>query len=99
MKFIKKPKTSLNETKKDDGEKNDTKDEYEPFLISDLPSFARLCLNLKLLEEDNLISGSKNKKYRHGWHLGSVSIPLFDQNHVLKMSEPLFDKHSAFITG
>jgi hypothetical protein len=52
----------------------------EELNISDLPSFARVCLNVIVLEENNL----KNGKLRSGYLLGSVSFSIFDQDHVVR---------------
>lgn len=52
----------------------------EELNISDLPSFARVCLNVIVLEENNL----KNGKLRSGYLLGSVSFSIFDQDHVMR---------------
>lgn len=44
--------------------------------VSELPSFARLCINVIMIEE-NFIGGRASAN-RTGWLIGSVSTPIFD---------------------
>lgn len=48
----------------------------EPLKISELPSFARVCFNVIMLEEVSALTSS-----RIGYLVGSVSMPIFEVNH------------------
>lgn len=55
----------------------------DPIKICDLPSFARVHLNIILLPFDSLRLGKKHGA-RKGSILGSLSYSVFEINHIMK---------------
>ena len=49
--------------------------EATPLKLNDLPSFARLCINVILVEGKSIAERITSK--RQGYIIGSVSVPIF----------------------
>ena len=52
------------------------------FIVSELPSFARICFNVIILENNH-----SKKNMREGYIFGSVSTSIFTFNRILKNGE------------
>ncbi len=83
MSFFKQQPRHRDKTSKQTSNKKGTNRAKKELLkINELPSFARLCLNV-IMVEDTLISG-RVTSWRSGYVIGSASTPIFDAQKNLK---------------